>query len=100
MSKIHEAICSVSGKPPYCLQCGAKMVSVPGLGSSSWCCENGCDDKYTISQTANSLMIMQPDYKWKLTIPPNALVVMTVDAPNFFHRLMVKIILGWKWEKL
>lgn len=47
ISKLHEAICSVSGKPPYCEQCGAKMVSVPGLGVSSWCCEKGCDDKYT-----------------------------------------------------
>lgn len=38
--------------------------------------------------------------KWEMRYSKDGIIYLCVDAPNFIHRLMQKILLGIIWRKL
>jgi hypothetical protein len=46
-------------------------------------------------------ILKPPVYKWRLYMDAdNSFACMKESAPNWFHRLMQRLILGFRWERL
>jgi len=43
--------------------------------------------------------ISLPNYKYKLIVNKN-FIVNLIEQPNFIHRFVTRILLGWKYEKI
>ena len=43
----------------------------------------------------------QPTYigYWELVPSPNAFRIATTKKPNWFHRMMIKLMFGWTWHE-
>ena len=53
----------------------------------------------TIPETEITLIEI-PDYKWQLTFGGNEIIYRYKTAPCWFHRVMVRWLLGWRWTRL
>lgn len=55
------------------------------------------DKEFQTYSFNNPVYLSTPTYKYKLIVNPNW-CFFTNKRPNWFHRLMCRILLGWKWE--